>query len=104
MPEYTPTTKIVRDNYRIVVEAVEDRRIRHETDPHRKKLAQLEGIKREIVRHVDDIDGIAVLFDSQAVCAYCEHLWAWAVDDDGNPACCDEAVKDWETQTGRKYA
>lgn len=104
MSDYTPATKTVRDNYRIVVEADEDRWIRQDADPHRRKLAQLEAIKREIVRHVDDINSVAVSFDSIAVCAYCEHRWDWCIDDDGNPACCDEAVKDWENQTGSKYA
>lgn len=103
MTGYNPATKVHRDNYRIVVEAVEDRWIRHDNDPHRKKLKQLEEIKREIARHVDDIDGMAVLFDSVEICAHCEHPWEWCIDDHGNPACCDEAVKDWENQTGRKY-
>ena len=52
-----------------------------------------EIIKR-IKRHVDDIQRMDVVYDSEDVCEFCGY--DWETNTDGLPLCCDEAQKEFE--------
>ena len=78
---------------------------REEIEQH--LIAGCNQIMSEVKRHVDDIYGVAVVYDSVKVCGFCEEPWDTALvaesdatDEEpfGWPICCDAAQDEWIDQ------
>jgi hypothetical protein len=63
-----------------------------------QQIRLLRDIEAAIKRHVDDIGSIETVAPIVLVCAYCENP-ADDCHDTGEPACCDEAVEEWNKIT-----
>lgn len=99
---YTPKTQTIYSNYRIEVVLRDPWFYKHET-PEQKHLSMtrdLEDLRIAANRHLEHHDGISSHFDREVCCQFCGEPWDGAVDDDGVPCCCTEAVSDYEAQTG----
>ena len=59
---------------------------------HKSQLRTAEEIKKNILRHVDDIHSATVLYDATALCSHCYYPWE---GDDQFPWCCEAAQKEW---------
>ena len=59
----------------------------------KEALRMCQDIEAEIKRHVDQVRHISI--DCDEVCEFCGY--DWEEGDDGQPRCCDEAVKEWLT-------
>ena len=46
-------------------------------------------IKRQVKRHIDNVASVAIVYDSEWICEYCNRLWE--EDENGLPVCCDKA-------------
>lgn len=79
-------TKIVHSNYRIEVTAARQWRGGSVTD--KQIRADLEEIRAEIKRHVDNVDHCGVYWDTDHVCPFCGEPKEGAVDEMGVPWCC----------------
>jgi hypothetical protein len=101
--------KKVFKNYRIEISILEPDRIRKynyktrqfedDTD-HQGYLAAGEELIKNIRRHCDFDGSIDVNFDTKEVCEFCG--WEWETSPDESPACCQEAVNEWEKNRGIK--
>ena len=60
-------------------------------DTPEELISTCESIVDSVKRHVDDIDGVNVLWDSIDRCSFCMEEW-----EDGEPACCDKAIDEWK--------
>lgn len=69
---------------------------------HAEKRAELEIIKADILRHVDDVSQrtVAVLWDTTTCCAHCKEPVENGTYGNGEPACCDEAIAEWVASGG----
>jgi len=61
-----------------------------------------EEISKEIKRHVENVQGCGIEFDSEEVCEFCGHEWDVSLDDSdpdypkGCPLCCQKAIDEWK--------
>lgn len=53
----------------------------------------LENMAREIKRHVDDVNSVVPVINTENICNFCEREYEEDVND-GMPTCCEEAYKD----------
>lgn len=69
---------------------------------HTEKVSDLQGIKADILRHVDDVSQrtVAVLWDSITCCTHCKEPVESGTYGNGEPACCDEAIAEWVASGG----
>lgn len=69
---------------------------------HAEKRAELEAIKADILRHVDDVSQhtVAVLWDTTTCCAHCKEPVKLGTYENGEPACCNEAIAEWVASGG----
>lgn len=100
---YTPKTQTIYSNYRIEVVPQKPWFRSHKTpeEKHVSMRRELENLRIAASRHLEHHDGISSHFDREVCCQFCGELWETAIDNDGVPCCCDEAVNDYEAQTGR---
>jgi len=63
-------------------------------------IAICESIKKDIQRHVDDVNQVYIEWDSEEICSYCS--LTWEVDESGLPQCCGKAQKEWEKEQAIK--
>lgn len=106
----TPTfsTKTVHDNERIVITPPDptgwwgrvEERISERT--HMQKVHELEEMRASILRHVDNASqrNVAVVWDSKTCCIHCGEPVELGTYDNGEPACCDEAIAEWVASGG----
>jgi len=65
-----------------------------------------ERIKRDINRHVDNVDCVSVQYESRYVCSFCGQNWEECEDPNnpdwivGQPLCCDKAIEEWDKKKG----
>ena len=97
--DYKPKTEKIYSNYRLEVGIAEPYWSFSKEDPHTQKRRALEALSKSIQRHVDDVGHLAQRWDIDEVCAFCGYEWVNATEE-GVPACCDDAQKDYEQQTG----
>ena len=90
--------RVEKHEIRVVVEPNEPWLILDKSPEARERalLAAAESIKSAIIRHVDDVAGVAVSWDLVTVC---DHLYG-EVEGDGNlldrwPSCCSEDQKEF---------
>lgn len=84
--------RVEKQNIRVVVD-ISDPWLLLDKSPEaleRARLAIAERVKKDILRHIDDIEGVAVIADTVTVC----DVNGWP-EGDGNlldrwPECCDE--------------
>lgn len=89
------TTKTVYSDYHIAVEIPEGYFLpKDPAEVHRRRVSDLEETARQIRRHIDGLDGVAVRYDATEVCGHCEYP---IIDGyvDGEPACCNEAQAEY---------
>lgn len=62
-----------------------------------------EDIIAGIMKHVDGLGDVILKCDTEEVCSFCENRWELEMEgsDIGCPVCCDEAIAEWEKETGR---
>ena len=77
-----------RVNYRVVVEPVGP------LGPRPAGPSDCKALVRDIRRHVDGVSQVYVASD--VVCKFCGYGWDAALDDDGQPTCCDEAIAEFD--------
>ena len=77
-----------RVNYRVVVTP------EGPLGPRPARQSECESLIKDIRRHVDDVSGVYVDFD--IACKFCGYGWDAALDDDGKPACCMEAIAEFD--------
>jgi hypothetical protein len=82
--------KTIKENYR--VEVYPD--IWPANSSHSSYMSSLRDIRKSIERHIDDVSDIRDEFDTKEVCGFCGTEWGDAIDEDGIPWCCDEAIKE----------
>ena len=95
------STEPVRSNERIEIEPPvfgwggKDR-------THTEKVADLNGIMADILRHVDDVSQrtVAVLWDTTTCCAHCKEPVELGTYGNGEPGCCNEAIAEWVASGG----
>lgn len=99
---YTPKTQTIYSNYRIEVAPQELRfyNYKRPEEKHKSMMRALEELRIAANRHLEHHDGISSHYDRVVCCQFCGEPWDGAVDDDGVPCCCAEAVSDYEAQTG----
>lgn len=75
----------------------------HKPDEIEKEyLERCDDIAEEIKRHVDQVGGVHVEFDTTETCSHCGYPWDESPDDSdpdfpkGCPVCCDEAAEEWK--------
>lgn len=76
---------LVKHNERVEVELYQPVFVSDES--HDSKVAQLNGVARDIRRHVDGVGAATVVWDTTAVCSHCGALWTEA-GDIHNGGCC----------------
>jgi hypothetical protein len=106
-----------KNNIRVVVEAHElgsygwSPISGHGTPEGREKhlLSECSRIVSEVKRHIDDIYGVAVAYETEIVCEFCGNEWsdscttaARAIPEEpvGFPICCQKAIDEWEQKNG----
>lgn len=68
---------------------------------HAEKLEDLQNIKAQIERHVDNAgQGMAIVWDTTICCAHCKEPVESGTYGNGEPACCDEAIAEWVASGG----
>lgn len=97
MVEEGKVKKLIRENIRL---EVTPGRLLYDDETEIMKLCQ--GIKKQIVRHIDDIDEVNIIWDEKEICEFCKGEWevnerldnnnTW---DLGEPVCCQKAQKEW---------
>jgi ppGpp synthetase/RelA/SpoT-type nucleotidyltranferase len=61
-----------------------------------------EEIASQIKRHVDDVEGVSVVCDTNHNCSHCGYNWEVSENDKdpefpkGTPLCCEAAIKEFE--------
>lgn len=93
------STEQVQENERIVIEPAAWHWAG--VPSHREKIAELEGIKQDIFRHVDGTSrhNTGIHWDDTTVCTHCkEPVEGGCID--GVPHCCDEAQAEWVASGG----
>lgn len=95
------STERVYSNERIEIEPPSPLWVGQEKS-HAEKRAELEGIKADILRHVDDVSQqtVAVLWDTTTCCAHCKEPVESGTYGSGEPGCCDEAIAEWVASGG----
>ena len=71
-----------------------------EPDEEKRNKRYLEickEIEDNIKRHIDNVDNIVITHDVDELCEHCGY--AWEVDSDGIPMCCDEAINEHNNLT-----
>jgi rubrerythrin len=56
----------------------------------------LDALKRDVERHVDGVENVRELYETEAVCSFCG--WPWDDDNDVAPDCCDAANREWQQE------
>lgn len=84
----------IRENYR--VEVTPDLWGYNKTEDQAKAVCG--EIAVSIRRHVDNVDSVAVNWDTRTVCSHCGR--DWEEYEDGCPCCCDEAQDEWAKARG----
>jgi rubrerythrin len=74
-------------------------------DTHEEVLKTLQSIRGQIYRHVDDILGVSVEFDTKFICSHCNMAWEVAEDESwdvpiGCPICCAAAQDEYQDRKG----
>lgn len=98
-PEFQ--TKTVHSNYhiRVVPNEIYVRGVRGRSD-HDTRQMELREVAKSIERHVDDAGLIEPRWDTDQACIHCETTVAMGCLDNGEPACCDEAIAEWTASGG----
>lgn len=98
---------IEKSNYRVIIEPkglgdygsirVSDSMF-HKTQQDKEKAyeCRCKEIIEQVKRHVDEVGYVHIDYDAEEKCSHCGYTWE--VSEDGVPLCCDEAVKEFETQ------
>ena len=99
---YTPKTQTIYSNYRIEVAPQEPWLYNFKTpeEKHTSMMQDLGNLRIAASRHLDH-GGVRSLYDLEVFCQFCGEPWDGAVDDEGVPWCCAEAMDDYVAQTGR---
>jgi hypothetical protein len=69
------------------------------TDEIRKDTCQ--EMISDIRRHIDNVNSVEIVHDTEEVCSHCHHDWDVSMDDNdpeyprGMPLCCDKAINEW---------
>jgi len=61
------------------------------------QIRDCENMIEQIERHVDDVCGCRVVWDTAYTCSYCGYGW----DEDretGAPLCCNDAIEEWQNK------
>lgn len=101
---FNSMAKIIRkSNFRVVIEPkrlgdygsvrTSDSFLRKPEQIEKDYQRRCEDMVEEIKRHVDNVAGVEVEYDTEEVCGHCGY--EWIVDEDGTPNCCDEAIKEY---------
>ena len=95
--------KIIKDNYRVIVEPTRSFRSFYSKREWREEQNErvCESIVEELKRHVDEVGSTEIVFDTEEICEFCNREWE-VYDEDGEedgvifykdtPVCCTEAV------------
>jgi hypothetical protein len=94
-------TKTVYSNYRVEVipDEIYVRGVRGRTD-HDTRQMELRECVAAIERHVDNTQLVSALWDTDQACVHCDVTVAMGCLDNGEPACCDEAIAEWVASGG----
>lgn len=94
-------TKTVHSNYRVEVIPAEIyvRGVRGRSDHDTRQMELREAVAK-IERHIDDVDTVQALWDTEQACVHCSVTVAMGCLDNGEPACCDEAITEWVASGG----
>ncbi len=97
---------IVKENFRIVVTpTIVSAYIRpahpaYESPANREaNILECENILCQIRRHIDNATTL-FLWDTIERCEFCDGRW----EGDSEPACCDEAIDEWDKTVARNIA
>lgn len=65
-------------------------------------LSTAATIVEQIKRHIDDVEDVSVVYETEHYCTFCDSVWEVFEegDADGNPVgmpvCCNKAMVEWE--------
>lgn len=96
------STEMVHSNERIEIEPATQRWMPARGISHADLIRDLETMRDQILRHVDGASHrtVHVVWDSAPCCTHCKEPVAKGTFDNGEPACCDEAIAEWVASGG----
>lgn len=95
--------KLLRENLHVDVEPAEG------YDRSEEGIIGIcEGIKEQVLRHIDDVASVSIVWESLPICSFCGGTWEvnkdpldpdWELDE---PVCCVAAQEEWNKLKGEK--
>lgn len=80
-----------KENFRVEVEPA----LRYLINPKEEYVMNIcNSIKNQVLRHVDEVGCVRVVWDTLSTCEHCGY--GWEIDKEGMPVCCIKAIDEWE--------